>query len=220
MFSPSNIVSTFLAPPPLMEDINKLCADAKAYGFNAVCVPPLFLKRAKEQLQGSDVKVSTVIAFPLGYQYVEAKLAEILLAIVDGADSLEVVVNMMAIKNGDWAYVAQEINHIVPVLKKKEKEIIFCIETGLLTQDEMIKCCDLYGVAGTDVLKVSTGFGTNEPSPEAVQIMRSNLADKVQLAVVVKNFEEAASYFNAGASLLATSNALSIIAEQQTTTRS
>src|SRR5688572_11779036 len=105
MFSPSNIVSTFLAPPPLMSDIDQLCSDAKANGFQTVCVPPLFIKRAKEQLQGSRVKVSTVIAFPFGYQYVEAKLAEILLAIVDGADSLEVVVNMMAIKNGDWAYV-------------------------------------------------------------------------------------------------------------------
>ncbi|TDH26149.1 deoxyribose-phosphate aldolase [Segetibacter sp. 3557_3] len=218
MFSPSNIISTTLAPPPLIADIDKLCSDAKAYGFNAVCVPPLFLKRAKEQLQEGGVKVSTVIAFPFGYQYVEAKLAEILLALVDGADNLEVVVNMTAIKNGDWAYVAQEINHIVPVIKKKEKAVIFTIETGLLTEDEMIKCCDLYGVAGTDVLKVSTGFGEREPAPADVRTMRSHLADKVQVAAVGYNYDQASAYFEAGASLIFTPNASAIMAEQQATT--
>ncbi len=218
MLSPTNIVSTLLTPPPLVTDIDKLCSDAKANGFDSICVPPLFLKRAKEQLNGSTVKTSTVIAYPLGYQYIEAKLAEILLAMVDGADTLEVVVNVMAIKNGDWAYVAQEINHIVPVLKKKDKGLIFSIETGLLTGEEMLKCCDLYGVAGTDVLKVSTGFGAHEPTPEAVRIMRNHLADKVQIAAVAQNYQAALAYMGAGASIIVTGNALSIMAEQQTTT--
>ena len=92
---------TILKPTCLVADIEKLCAEAKQYDFAAVCVPPNFVKLAEEQVAGSDVKVATVIGFPFGYSATEAKIAEIILAMVDGADELDVVANISAIKNGD-----------------------------------------------------------------------------------------------------------------------
>ncbi|MEJ7681499.1 MAG: deoxyribose-phosphate aldolase [Segetibacter sp.] len=124
---------------------------------------------------GTNVKVATVIGFPFGYSAIEAKLAEILLAIVDGADELDVVVNIMAIKNNDWLYVSNEINHIIPIVKSKGKIIKIIIESGVLTQDELLKCCELYGAAGIDFLKTSTGYAEKGATAEAVRIMRENL---------------------------------------------
>lgn len=141
---------TILKPTTLLTDIEKICNEAKEYQFAAVCIPPPFVKKCKELLLGTNVKAATVIGFPFGYSAVEAKLAEILLAIVDGADELDVVVNIMAIKNNDWLYVSNEIKHIVPVVKSKGKSIKIIIESGVLTEDELLKCCELYGAAGID----------------------------------------------------------------------
>src|SRR3954468_15826209 len=111
---------TILKPTTLIADIEKVCKEAKEFGFAAVCIPPPFVKISKVLLQGSAVKVATVIGFPFGYSAVEAKLAEILFAMVDVSDELDVVVNILAIKNNDWQYISNEINHIIPVVKSKE----------------------------------------------------------------------------------------------------
>src|SRR5215212_161160 len=134
----SYIDHTILKPTTLLAEIEKVCDEAKQYEFAAVCVPPPFVKKSKELLQGTNVKVTTVIGFPFGYSAVEAKLAEILLAIVDGADELDVVVNILAIKNNDWQYISNEINHIMPVIRNKEKVIKVIIESGVLTEDELV----------------------------------------------------------------------------------
>jgi len=112
---------TILKPTTLISDIGKLCSEAKQYGFAAVCVPPNFVKKAKTLTEGSDVNVATVIGFPFGYSAVESKIAEIVLAMVDGADELDVVINISAIKNNDWLYLANEINHIMPIVRSKNK---------------------------------------------------------------------------------------------------
>ena len=142
---------TLLKPTCLVSDIEKLCAEAKQYDFAAVCVPPPFVKLAKEKTEGTSVKVATVIGFPFGYSATEAKIAEIILAMVDGADELDVVANISAIKNGDWTAIADEINHILPIVRSKQKVIKIIIESGVLTNDEIIKCCDIYGVAGIEI---------------------------------------------------------------------
>ena len=149
---------TILKPTCLVSDIEKLCAEAKQYDFAAVCVPPNFVKLAKEKLADSTVQVATVIGFPFGYSATEAKIAEIILAMVDGADELDVVANIAAIKNGDWSAIADEINHIMPIIRSKNKVVKIIIESGVLTDDEIIKCCDIYGIAGIDYLKTSTGY--------------------------------------------------------------
>src|SRR5437763_16828361 len=101
---------TFLKPTALVQDINRLCSEALQYKFAAVCVPPPMLKIAKMQLANSTIKLATVIGFPFGYSAVEAKIAEIILAIIDGADELDIVINLIALKNNDWQYLANEIN--------------------------------------------------------------------------------------------------------------
>src|SRR4051794_8931020 len=171
----SYIDHTILKPTTLLADIEKLCAEAIHYQFAAVCVPPLFVKTAKALIGGSNIKVATVIGFPFGYSAIEAKVAELVLAIIDGADELDVVINLSAIKNNDWQFLGNEINTILPIVRSKNKVIKIIIESGILTNEEIIKCCDLYGVAGVDFMKTSTGYAEKGASIEAVQLLRAHL---------------------------------------------
>ena len=126
---------TLLKPTATWKEIEVLCKEAMEYGFAAVCVPPLYVKKAKEMLANSKVKTATVIGFPFGYCAIEAKVAEIVLAIVDGAEELDMVINISAIKNNDWNFIASEINTIMPIIKNKERLIKVIIESGVLTDD-------------------------------------------------------------------------------------
>src|SRR3954470_24822480 len=130
---------TILKPTTLLLEIERLCGEAMQYNFAAVCVPPPFVKKVKALLKDSEVKTATVVGFPFGYSAVEAKIAEIVLAIVDGADELDVVINLIALKNTDWVYLANEINHITEVIVQKNKIAKIIIETGLLTNEEILK---------------------------------------------------------------------------------
>ncbi|CAN5452711.1 deoxyribose-phosphate aldolase [soil metagenome] len=177
----SAIDHTQLKPGTLVSDIEKLCMEAIEYGFAAVCVPPLFVKQAATILKNQPVKVATVIGFPFGYCAVEAKLAETVLAIVDGADELDVVINYTAIKNNDWGFAANEINHLMPIVKNSNKVIKVIIESGSLSNNEIIKCCELYAAAGVDFVKTSTGYAESGASLEAVALMRKNLPRHIQI---------------------------------------
>jgi deoxyribose-phosphate aldolase len=209
---------TILKPTTLIADVEKLSAEAKEFGFAAVCVPPPFVKISKVLLAGTNVKVATVIGFPFGYSAVESKLAEILLAMVDGADELDVVANIVAIKNDDWQLVSNEINHIMPVVKSKEKVIKIIIESGVLTEDELVKCCGLYGAAGIDYLKTSTGYAETGATIEAVKIMRQNLPAHVQIKASggIRTYEFAKELIEAGASRLGCSASVAIVKQQPT----
>ena len=204
---------TILKPTTLIADIEKLCLEAKEYSFAAVCVPPNFVTKAKSLLEGTAVKVATVIGFPFGYSAVESKIAEIVLAMVDGADELDVVINISAIKNGDWVYLSNEINHIMPVVKSKNKIIKIIIESGVLTDDEIIKCCELYGVAGIDFLKTSTGYAEKGASAEAVQLFRLHLPAQVQIKASggIRDHVFAQQLIEAGATRLGCSASVAIV---------
>lgn len=208
---------TLLKPTATMGEIEKLCDEAKKYHFAAVCVPPPFVKKAKELTEGSNVKVATVIGFPMGYSAVEAKIAEIVLGLIDGADEFDIVINLIALKNNDWVYLANEINHIVPVIKQKGKTIKIIIESGILTDDEIKKCCELYGAAGIDFLKTSTGFAEKGATLEAVKLMRLNLPDSVQIKASggIKSFEFAKELIDAGATRIGASAGVKIVQEQE-----
>jgi deoxyribose-phosphate aldolase len=204
---------TILKPTCLVSDIEKLCAEAKQYDFAAVCVPPNFVKLAKEKVAGSDVKVATVIGFPFGYIATEAKIAEIILAMVDGADELDVVANISAIKNGDWAAIADEINHIMPIIRSKGKAVKIIIESGVLTDDEIVKCCDIYGVAGIDFLKTSTGYAEKGASVEAVQLFRKHLPEAVHIKASggIRDYATAKAMIDAGATRIGCSAGVAIV---------
>ena len=209
----SYIDHTILKATTLVSEVEKICNEAMTYHFAAVCIPPTFVKFAKHKLQNTPVKVATVIGFPFGYSAVEAKLAEILLAIVDGADELDVVINFMAIKNNDWDYVANEINHLMPVIKSNKKIIKVIIESGVLTEDEIIKCCTLYGAAGVDYVKTSTGYAEKGATVEAVTLMRKHLPVHVKIKASggIRDYLFAEELIIAGASRLGCSAGVTII---------
>ncbi len=204
---------TALKPTIKLDDVYSLCDEARTNHFAAVCIPPLFVKAAKEKLTDSNVKVATVIGFPFGYAAVESKVAELVLAILDGADELDVVINYTAIKNNDWQYVANEINTIMSIVKAKQKVIKVIIESGELTRDEIIKCCDIYGMAGVDYVKTSTGYASKGATIEDVKLIRTHLAENIKIKASggIKDYQFAKALIDAGASRIGCSASLQII---------
>lgn len=207
---------TILKPTTLIADIERVCSEARQYNFAAVCVPPPFIKTAKKILENSGVKVATVIGFPFGYSAIEAKLAETLLAIVDGADELDMVINLVALKNNDWQYLANEINHIIPVVKQNNKVIKLIIESGVLTDEEIIRCCELYTPAEVDFLKTSTGYAEKGASIHAVELMRKHLPRHIRIKASggIKTYAFARDLINAGAARIGCSSSVQLISGQ------
>ena len=204
---------TLLNSTTLIADIKRICDEAKQYNFAAVCVPPPMIKVAKAQLQNTQIKIVSVAGFPFGYAAIEAKIAECILAIVDGADELDVVINLIALKNNDWEYLANEINHLMLVIKQKNKIIKIIIESGILTEEEIVRCCDLYGAAGVDFLKTSTGYAAKGATVEAVKLMRNYLPEfvKVKASGGIKTYEFAKQLIEAGATRLGCSSSVEIV---------
>src|SRR5579871_2099772 len=209
----SYIDHTFLKPTTTLTDIQKTCEEALHYKFAAVCIPPPFVKEAKRLTDKSAIKVATVIGFPFGYSAIEAKVAEIILAIVDGVDELDVVINISALKNNDWQFLANEINTTLPIIHNKQKIIKVIIESGVLTDEEIIKCCTLYGVAGVDFVKTSTGYAEKSATVEAVSLMKRNLPASVKIKASggIRTYEFAKQLIDAGASRLGCSASVAII---------
>ena len=211
----SYIDHTLLKPVATLPEIENLCKEAIQYEFAAVCLPPLYVKKAKEILADSTIKVATVIGFPFGYSAIEAKVAEIVLAIVDGSDELDMVINISALKNNDWNFIANEINTIMPFIKSKNRIIKVIIESGILTDNEIIKCCDIYGAAGVDYVKTSTGHAEKGATVHAVKLIRAHLADSVKIKASggIKTFQFAKELIEAGATRLGCSNSVDIVKE-------
>jgi len=212
---------TLLKPGMLASQVELLCEEAKTHGFAAVCVSPLFVKQAKQALEDSSVKVATVIGFPFVYSAIEAKLAETLLAIVDGADELDVVINFTAIKNNDWTFVANEINHLMPVITANNRTIKVIIESGVLTDDEIIKCCEIYGAAGVHFMKTSTGYAEKGASVHAVELMRKHLPAHIQIKASggIRDAAFAEALMDAGATRLGTSSGIALAQGKASTTQ-
>ena len=208
---------TVLKPTTTQAEIVKLCTEALENNFAAVCVPPLFVKMAKQMVTNTTVKVATVIGFPFGYSAIEAKVAEIILAIIDGADELDVVINISAIKNNDWQFLANEINTLMPIIRKQQKVIKIIIESGILTNAEIIKCCDLYGAAGVDFLKTSTGYAEVGATLEAVVLIRKHLTNSIKIKASggIKSYTFAKQLIAAGADRLGCSSSLQIVRESK-----
>ena len=208
---------TVLKSTTTQADIVKLCTEALENNFAAVCVPPLFVKMAKQMVTNSTVKVATVIGFPFGYSAIEAKVAEIILAIIDGADELDVVINISAIKNNDWQFLANEINTLMPIIRKQQKVIKIIIESGILTNAEIIKCCDLYGAAGVDFLKTSTGYAEVGATLAAVVLIRKHLTNSIKIKASggIKSYTFAKQLIDAGADRLGCSSSLQIVEESK-----
>ncbi len=205
---------SLLEPTATLNSIEQLCEEAMVHQFRAVCIPPLFVKKAKAILSDSNVRIATVTGFPFGYSAIEAKLAETVLAIVDGADEIDMMINLAALKNGDWQWLAKEINTILPIIRSKGRLVKVILETGLLDDKELITCCDIYGAAGVDMIKTSSGFAAKHASAGDVKLLRKHLADAVKInAGPVSSYESAQEMLNEGASMVSSFNSIQIVKE-------
>ncbi len=206
---------TILKPLTTLEDIKRLCMEAVEYDFAAVCVPPPFVKAASTFLGGTTTAVATVIGFPFGYSALEAKVAETVLTIIDGATELDMVANLIAIRGGDWVYLEKEIATIIPIVRNKQCRIKVIIESGILLEEEIIRCCELYGKYGVDYVKTSTGYAEKGASVDAVALMRKNLPANIQIKASggIRTFAFAKELIAAGATRIGTSSGVAIMNE-------
>ena len=206
-------ISSFLEqeltrPDSTLGQLEQQVKEAIDHQVAAICVPPLLVKNARMLIGNSNVKLATVIGFPYGYSAIEAKLAEVVLAIVDGADELNMVINLVALKNNDWQYLAKEINSILPVLRNKQKLIKVILETASMTREEIVTCCDLYGAAGVDFIQLSTGISEESVAKETITLVRKHLAENVGIKATsgMLTGMEAKWYIDAGATRLGCNN--------------
>lgn len=194
-------------------DIDRICKEAEEHGFAAVCVPPYFVQDAKKLLLNTPVKVATVIGFPFGYHHYNTKLEEARIAIEEGADELDMVMNLAAFKSNDLAYVETEAGVISHLTKENTKTLKVIIESGVLTEEEIIKCCELYRHYPVQFLKTSTGYADKGASVEAVRLMRQHLPETIAIKASggIKTAAFAHDLIEAGATRLGCSASVAIV---------
>lgn len=209
----SFIDHTILKNTTSFADIDKICNEAIEFGFAAVCVPPYFVQDAKKLVEGTAVKVATVIGFPFGYHHYNTKLEEARIAIEEGTDELDMVMNLAAFKSNDLAYVETEAYNISKLTNDNGKTLKVIIESGVLSDKEIIKCCELYQRYPVQFLKTSTGYADKGASAEAVKLMRQHLPGHIQIKASggIRTTEFAKELIEAGATRLGCSASVAIV---------
>ena len=201
---------TILKADATREAVAKICEEAKEYGFMSVCVNSYYTAFVAEKLKDSDVKVCTVVGFPLGQMSTKAKAAETELAIKDGADEIDMVINVGALKDKEYDVVCNDIKEVKKACGQALLKVI--IETCLLTDEEKVKACELAKEAGADYVKTSTGFSTGGADAHDVELMRKTVGDSmgVKASGGIRDKETAEKMVKAGASRLGTSATVAI----------
>ncbi len=204
---------TLLKPGITNEDVKVKCLEAKENGFAAVCIPPYFVNEAAALLEDSGVKVATVIGFPMGYSAVSSKVEEIKKAVNDGADELDAVVNICAVKSGNWNYLRNEIESLTTACHMKGKILKLIIETGMLTEAEIRQICEISVTADVDYIKTSTGMNGPGASVEVVSLLREILPKNVKIKASggIRDKAFAEQLIQAGADRIGTSSGVQII---------
>ena len=202
---------TLLKPQASQAEIKTLCEEARKYGFFSVCVNPYWVPFCKEQLKGSDVKVCTVIGFPLGANTTEVKVLEAKDALKNGADELDMVVNLGAVKSADWQTVLADIEAVRHAGENFTLKVI--IETSVLTTEEKVKLCQLCTQAKADFVKTSTGFTGGGATAEDVKLMKENVSADMQVKASggVRTKEDFDKMVAAGATRIGASSSKKII---------
>ena len=202
---------TLLKQDATPEQIVKLCEEAKEFDFMSVCVNPAYVPLAAECLAGTGVKVCTVIGFPLGMNLTRTKVEEAELCIAQGADEIDMVINIGMLKAGHDDYVREEIKLLKEVAGKLTLKVI--IETCLLTDEEKVRACQLAKEAGADFVKTSTGFSTGGATAHDVKLMRDTVGPEmgVKASGGVRTHEDLIAMVEAGANRIGTSNGTKII---------
>ena len=202
---------TLLKPEATREQILKLCEEAKTYNFASVCVNPCWVSFCKEQLKNTDVKVCTVIGFPLGANTSQVKAFETQQAVNNGADEIDMVMNIGMFKSNQFEYVENDIRRIVNIAGGKTVKVI--LETCLLSDEDIIKACKICVAAGAHFVKTSTGFSTAGATIEAVKLMVNTVAGKCKVKAsggirTPENFEKMIAL---GAERIGTSSGVSLM---------
>ena len=210
-----HIDHTLLRPIATTTDIRRLCTEAIEYGMAAVCVFPSYVPMAREILKESRVKIATVIAFPFGVTYTEIKEAEMRASAARGADEMDFVINIAALKSGDDRAIEQEMQYLTSKARTIGVRTKFIIETAYLTDDEKLRVCKAANRVKPDFMKTSTGYGPSGATVEDVRMMRSSLLPEIQIKAAggIRSYAEALQLLQAGASRLGTSSGIKIIEE-------
>ena len=197
------------------EDVKAICKEAKEHNFFSVCINPTHIELVKKELEGSNVKVWTVIGFPLGANTPEVKAFETKDAIAKGADEVDMVINIGALKDKNYDLVLRDIKAVVDAADKKALVKVI-IETCYLTDEEKKIACELSVKAGTDFVKTSTGFGTGGSTPQDIKLMRDVVGPEIGVKASggVRNLNDAEAVINAGASRIGASASVAIVKGQ------
>ncbi len=200
-----------LAPQATVSQIRKLCEEAVKYHFASVCVNSCHVALCAELLKGTGVNVCTVVGFPLGAMSTKAKAFEAECAVADGAVEIDMVINVGALKDENWTFVEDDIRAVKKACGGKLLKVI--LETCLLTDDEIVRACQLSEAAGADYVKTSTGFSKGGATAEAVSLMRKTVGDRlgVKASGGIRDRESALKMIEAGASRLGCSAGVKIM---------
>ncbi|MDK2794544.1 MAG: deoxyribose-phosphate aldolase, partial [Caldanaerobacter sp.] len=199
---------TLLKPNATKEEIKKLCEEAGEYGFASVCINPCFVDLAYEMLKDTDVKVCTVVGFPLGANTIETKVFEAVEAVKKGATEIDMVLNISMLKSGEYDYVKKEISEVVKAVKSHGDIVVKVIlETCYLSDEEKIKACEISKEAGADFVKTSTGFGPGGATVEDVKLMRKVVGENfgVKASGGIRSYVDAKAMIEAGANRIGAS---------------
>ena len=210
----SAVDHTLLSQTARWEEIKKICDDAVSYGTASVCIPPSYVKRAKEYL-GDRMAVCTVIGFPNGYQTEAVKVFETRDAIENGADEIDMVINLGDVKDGNYQKVEEEIRRVKEACGSKIMKVI--IETCLLTEEEKIRMCQAVTDSGADFIKTSTGFSTAGATFADIRLFAEHVGEgvKIKAAGGISSFADAEEFLSLGASRLGTSRLVKLAKEEQ-----
>jgi deoxyribose-phosphate aldolase len=197
------------------DQIDKLLSEAKTYDFKSVCVNPIWVSYAKDALKNTDVLVCTVVGFPHGTHTAIVKTQETLDAVINGADEIDMVINVHALKSGNYDLILDEIEGVVVAASGRTVKVI--IETCYLTKEEIVKASNLVVEAGAQFVKTSTGFGTGGANVEDVKLMKDTVKEKalVKASGGVRTYEDAMKMIDAGASRIGTSNGVDIVMKKE-----
>ncbi|MFN6433189.1 deoxyribose-phosphate aldolase [Eubacterium callanderi] len=207
-----HIDHTLLKAFSTWDQIKALCDDAVEYKTASVCIPPSFVKQAKETY-GDALNVCTVIGFPLGYNTTAVKAFEVKEAIREGASEVDMVINIGALKDKDYDYVQNEIAELKKAAGDHILKVI--VETCYLTEEEKVKVCELVTNAGADYIKTSTGFGTGGATIEDINLFKAHIGPSVKMKASggVKTIEDLEMFLDAGCERIGTSSAIGLLKE-------
>jgi deoxyribose-phosphate aldolase len=207
---------TLLKPAASIGDIERLCKEAMEYHFFSVCVNPSYVPRVRSLLKGSDVKIACVVGFPLGAAAPEIKALEARKAIREGSDEIDMVINIGALKSGDYDLVERDIRGVVEACVERRAICKVILETSILTNDEKVKACELSMKAGAQYVKTSTGFGSGGATVEDIRLMSATVAPKrlgVKASGGVRTYDDAMQMIAAGATRIGASSSVKIMEE-------